>query len=216
MPGRKFLVALALCAALTLAVRPHLHAAIADDCLQCARTAVTAEAVTPAAQVLETTQSVEYEETQWSEQTTWTREDTPGGTAFYLETDALEVGSNAVLTSVTEVDGVLYWQGLVDGAAASGELNLLAGDTEDSVIVEFTGDIAYAIQLDLATLEATMQIGLRMEYDDIGHTRPAEKYCRCFAKPELHCTDEQCDTQEECPGGNGGPKCRWQFWSIIE
>lgn len=125
-----------------------------------------------------------------------------------------------LLIESIDIDGFdLNWSGTLDGEPATGTLSLAAGDEEGTVVLYFAGDFEYATQIDVGALQTTVGISIQENGVAVRELEPISSdgtKCVCFGKPDLtECSDDQCTTMEECPGGNGGPKCRWQFWVTI-
>lgn len=147
------------------------------------------------------------------------RTDNEDGTVeFEITLTKVDSIEHLLIESIDSDGFDLGWSGTLDGEPAGGTLSLVAGDEDDTVIVSFAGDFEYATQIDEQALQSTVGISVAGLDEYSGELEPyesgADKKCVCFGKPELECTDEQCDYRERCPGGNGNPRCRWQFWVV--
>jgi hypothetical protein len=94
------------------------------------------------------------------------------------------------------------WSGVVNGRHTQGKARFLVGD--QGIVVEILdGESDFRVQFE------TEQTSLEQVGFAIVYSKAKLATCYCFGDSSLGCSDSQCNEALECPGGNGGPKCRW-------
>jgi hypothetical protein len=114
-------------------------------------------------------------------------------------------GTTNTLTSVTfdfSEPEKPTWSGAVNEHETQGGVYFTVGD--QGVVVEMKD-----AQSDFAVQFETEEAGLETLGLDISYDMGIPARCYCFGDSSLSCTTDQCDKAENCPNGNGGPKCRW-------
>lgn len=144
----------------------------------------------------------------------WERFETDEGPTYDLTTatdDASTVLSNVVLDFSNPYH--IRWVGTVSGQTVEGSLFFLENPTEEgNVVVSFEGGFSLQFEMDPMGLS---EVGIRLgaprgpEVAGDRHLIAAAGVCKCVGNSALTCTEKQCNEAEDCPGGNGKPKCKW-------